>query len=77
MDAIYFAAMNPIPDNLLNEQEAAAFLRIKPRTLRLWRARRGVPHFKPTSKVVLYRRSDLMAWLEQSRVATISRGRKW
>ena len=58
-------------DELLNEAEAAALLKIKPRVARLWRVTRGLPHFKPTRKVVLYRRDDLLAWLEKSRVATI------
>ena len=62
--------MIPTSDDLLNETEAAALLHLEPRTLRLWRQQRGLPHFKPTRKVVLYRRSDLLAWLEQSRVAT-------
>jgi hypothetical protein len=57
--------------DLFSEGEAAAYLHQQPRTLRLWRNRRGLPHFKPTSKVVLYRRADLDAWLENSRVAVI------
>jgi hypothetical protein len=61
-----------IDDQILNEQEACAFLHQKnPRTLRLWRKTRGLPHYAPTRKVILYRKSDLVAWLEQSRTATI------
>jgi len=61
-------------DDLLNETEAAALLHLEPRTLRLWRQSRGLPHFKPTRKVVLYRRSDLLGWLDQHRVATLKGG---
>lgn len=61
----------PAATDLFSEAEAAAYLHQQPRTLRLWRAARGLPHFKPTSKVVLYRRADLDAWLEQTRVAMI------
>lgn len=63
--------MNTTLDDILNETEAAALLHQEPRTLRLWRHARGLPHFKPTRKVVLYRRADVLAWLEQSRVAMI------
>jgi hypothetical protein len=58
------------PTDLLDEKQAAAFLHITPRVARLWRTTRGLPHFKPTKKTTLYRRSDLLAWLEQTRVAT-------
>jgi hypothetical protein len=53
--------------DLLDEAQAAEYLRQKERTLRIWRAKRGLPHLKPTSKVVLYRRGDLDAWLSKFR----------
>lgn len=56
----------------MTETEAAAYLAIEPRTLRLWRVRRGVPHTKPTNKIVRYRSKDLDEWMQRSRVATIS-----
>jgi hypothetical protein len=46
----------------ISETAAAEYLKIEPRTLRLWRQTRGIPHFKPTSKVVLYRRADIDEW---------------
>lgn len=58
-------------DDLLNETEAAEFLHLKPRTLRLWRNRRGLVHYHPTRKVVLYRKSELLDWLNQHRVSTV------
>lgn len=58
-----------MPGDVMNEAEAAAYLRQKPRTLRLWRRTRGLPFFKLTSKVILFRRADIDAWLAQRRVA--------
>jgi len=52
---------------LLNDAQAATFLQIKRRTLRLWRRTRGLPHFKLTTKVIRYRQRDLEAWLETHR----------
>jgi hypothetical protein len=61
-------AVAPAPDTeVLDDAAAAALLRTKPRTLRLWRQTRGLPHFKPTGRIILYRRSDLLAWLEKFR----------
>jgi len=57
--------------DLLTEEQAANFLSVKPRTLRLWRRSRGLPHVKITSKIVRYRRIDLDGWLEHHRVATV------
>jgi hypothetical protein len=59
---------NP-PGDVFNEHEAASYLKQKPRTLRLWRHTRGLPHVKITSKVVLYRKIDIDDWLARRRVA--------
>ena len=56
--------------DLLDETKAAELLGVEPRTLRLWRNTRGLPHFKPTGKIVRYRASEIMNWLERFRVAT-------
>ena len=47
----------------LNEREAAQFLSIEPRTLRLWRRTRGVPYFSPSKRTILFSRAELLAWL--------------
>lgn len=60
------AASNP--SQLLTEVEAAEILSVEPRTLRLWRNTRGLPHLKITNKVVRYRRTDLDGWLDRCRV---------
>lgn len=53
---------------LLTEAEAATILSVEPRTLRLWRNTRGLPHLKITNKVVRYRRSELDNWIDRCRV---------
>ena len=62
--------MNPPPvsGDLLTDPQTADFLQVKPRTLRLWRNTRGLPHIKITAKEIRYRRKDLEAWLSQRRV---------
>jgi excisionase family DNA binding protein len=58
-----------VAPDLLTEQQIAALLNIEPRTLRLWRQTRGLPHLKLTSKIIRYRRTDVDAWLDNHRVA--------
>jgi len=53
---------------LLTDNQAAEFLSIKPRTLRLWRHSRGLPFIRITSKVIRYRRADIEQWLDRCRV---------
>jgi predicted DNA-binding transcriptional regulator AlpA len=56
------------PADLLTDLDAAQLLGIEPRTLRLWRNTRGLPHLRITSKVIRYRRADLDAWLSRHAV---------
>lgn len=60
------------PPDLLNDPQAAAYLSVEPRTLRLWRQTRGLPHLKITAKVVRYRRTDLDRWLAGFRTVKAS-----
>lgn len=53
---------------VFDEPQAAAYLHQKPRTIRLWRHARGLPHIKVTGKVILYRRADLDGWLDRHAV---------
>jgi excisionase family DNA binding protein len=53
----------PAAADLLTDEQAAALLSVEPRTLRLWRHTRGLPHIRLTSKVIRYRRSDINGWL--------------
>ena len=59
----------PTAAELLTDTQAAALLSVEPRTLRLWRHTRGLPHIRLTSKVIRYRRADLDAWLGRHYVA--------
>jgi predicted DNA-binding transcriptional regulator AlpA len=57
----------PAQAELLTDVQTAEILAVEPRTLRLWRNTRGLPHIKITSKVIRYRRADVDAWLERRR----------
>ncbi|MGD1086072.1 MAG: helix-turn-helix domain-containing protein [Verrucomicrobiota bacterium] len=61
---------------LWTEEKAASFLAVKPRTVRLWRQTRGLPHIRITSKVIRYRKSDIDDWLERRRVAIVAEPRR-
>lgn len=57
--------------DLLTERQACQLLGVGPRTLRLWRDRRGLPYLKITNKFVRYRKPDLMQWAGSFLVARI------
>jgi len=52
----------------LCEQEAAGFVHAKAQTMRAWRVRRKGPPYYKLSGRVFYKREDLEAWIEKSRV---------
>ena len=54
-----------LEDQLFTELLAAEVLRLNVRTLRLWRERGGGPPYLKLGRAVRYRRSDLVAWLDQ------------
>lgn len=58
---------------ILTDETAAALLAVEPRTVREWRAKRGLPFIRITPKVVRIRRADLDKWLGKHQVA-IMRG---
>ncbi len=45
----------------------------KPRTIRDWRLRRGLPFIRLTQKSIVFRRCDVDAWLASRRVAIVAR----
>jgi len=56
---------------VLDQVEAARFLRVQPRTLESWRQRRTGPRFiRYSQRCVRYRPSDLQAWLDARAVGT-------
>ena len=54
------------PDTLLNDEQAAAALSVKPGTLSVWRCtgRYNLPFVK-VGRLVRYRAGDLAAWLDK------------
>ena len=60
-------AVTQIAAELLTDEQAAAILSVEPRTLRLWRNTRSLPHLRITPRVIRYRRADLDAWLDRTR----------
>jgi hypothetical protein len=67
----------PIPSaGMLNQEEAARFLHVQPRTLESWRQRRIGPRFvRYSMRCVRYRAQDLQAWLDNQSIETESRDR--
>ena len=56
---------------MLNQEEAARFLHVQPRTLESWRQRRIGPRFVRYSlRCVRYRSQDLQAWLDSQSIDT-------
>jgi predicted DNA-binding transcriptional regulator AlpA len=53
----------------LTDIQLAAILAVEPRTLRLWRNTRGLPHVRVTSRVIRYRKVDIDQWMARRRVA--------
>lgn len=56
------------PDELLNEVQAADFLKMSIRTLQAWRCRGEGPAFVRAGRAIRYRRSDLIRWIEANSV---------
>lgn len=52
------------PDVLLTQDEVAAWLRVKPSTLKTWRTRGGGPPAVTIGRCVRYERSAVEAWLK-------------
>jgi hypothetical protein len=61
---------------MLNQEEAARFLHVQPRTLESWRQRRIGPRFvRYSMRCVRYRSQDLQAWLDNQSIDTENRDR--
>jgi excisionase family DNA binding protein len=60
------SASSPENVRLLTEREAANLLSISSRTLQAWRSNGGGPTFVRVGRVIRYRRSDLIAWIEKN-----------
>ena len=59
-------------NSMMTPEEVAAYLRIQPNTLKVWRAEGvGPVCHRYNSKVVRYRRADVDAWLDMRRTAGV------
>lgn len=55
---------------VIDENEAAAFMGISPKTLQGWRTRRmGPPYVRIARKCIRYRKTDLQAYMDERVVA--------
>ncbi len=54
-------------DDLLSNEQAAAFLRISPETLLTWRCRQRGPAYYKVGRFAYYRLVDLKSWIERQR----------
>jgi len=60
--------MSDTDDRILDAQEAARFIGVAVATLAKMRCVGGSPAFIKAGRKVVYRRSDLIAWLDARRV---------
>lgn len=51
-------------DNLLTTDQAAALVRVKPATLKIWRMKGAGPAFIKVGRLVRYRRTTIERWLD-------------
>jgi excisionase family DNA binding protein len=57
--------MTSDPNRLLTEDEAADYLRVRPRTLQRWRQLGRGPKFTRAGRRILYRMADLEHYLRE------------
>jgi hypothetical protein len=57
--------MTSQPNRLLTEEEAAAYLRVRPRTLQRWRQLSRGPKYTRAGRRILYRVADLEVYLRE------------
>jgi excisionase family DNA binding protein len=57
--------MTSDPNRLLTEDEAADYLRVRPRTLQRWRQLGRGPKFTRAGRRILYRMADLQQYLRE------------
>lgn len=60
-----------ISKNLINYDQAALLLAVKKSTLYSWVCSRRVPHYRISGRLVRFDPHELVAWIEDQRVAPI------
>lgn len=63
-------SINQKDTEFIGIEEAAKFLKLKKSTLYQLVFKRGIPFYKSTKKL-LFKKSDLIGWVEKERVLTI------
>ena len=58
---------------LLNYEEAAELLHVRPQTLRLWVSHREIPFRKLGGKLIRFAPDDLEQWIESKLVEPVGR----
>ena len=62
--------LNPDPNTLMDEREAASMLCYSVRALQNWRHRGGGPKFiRVSARSIRYRRRDLLEWIDSRTVS--------
>ncbi|NMB37451.1 MAG: helix-turn-helix domain-containing protein [Bacteroidales bacterium] len=56
---------------ILTSEEAARYMGISKSHLYKLTMRQEIPHYKPTGKMVYFRRDELEQWLQQHRINTV------
>jgi excisionase family DNA binding protein len=64
------------PDRMLGYPELEALIRIPRGTLYCWVHQRAIPHVRLGPRLVRFRLSEVVAWLDQRAVAAVGGGSK-
>jgi excisionase family DNA binding protein len=55
---------------ILNLQEASAYLNISGSTIYKRTSQGNIPHYKPNGKLILFKKEDLDEWIEARRISS-------
>ena len=72
IDAAKTSGTSPTDDSFITPRQLAERLHVKVSTIHEWTRRRNtnpIPHYLVSRKVVYYRWSEVVAWIEGQRVA--------
>lgn len=59
--------MESVTEELETTEELASRLKVRPRTVMVWRTQGKGPHFLRLNGLVRYRKRDVDAWLDQQK----------
>ena len=57
-----------IEEEIFNKEEAAKFMSVSISTIKRWMADGNLPYFKPSARKVLFKKSDLLKFLDSFEV---------